>query len=59
MRSAVKGLFDAGGLQGVLHMLADDRATPRTSAAAAETELLRGACWVGPIRGFSREVSHQ
>ena len=46
MRTAVRGVFDAGGLQGVLHLLADDRAV----GGAMESELLRGACWVGPIR---------
>ena len=50
MRTAVRSLFDAGGLQGVVHLLADDRET----AGAGESELLRGACWVGsdpPIHG--------
>jgi hypothetical protein len=46
MRTAVRGAFDAGGLQGVLHLLSDDRAV----GGAMESELLRGACWVGPIR---------
>jgi len=49
MRAAVRSLFDAGGLQGVVHILADDRET----AGAGESELLRGACWVGPIRKFT------
>jgi hypothetical protein len=44
LRAAVKGLFEGGGLQAVLHVLADDR-----EGGAAESELLRGACWVGPV----------
>ena len=55
MRAAVRSLFDAGGLQGVVHILADDRDT----AGAGESELLRGACWFGPIRQFtSPEDAH-
>ena len=46
LRSTVRSLFEAGGLQGVLHLLADDREI----AGGGESELLRGACWVGPIR---------
>ena len=53
MRTAVRGVFDAGGLQAVLHLLADDRA----AAGAAESELLRGACWVGPIRQVLGEAA--
>jgi len=41
----VKQLFDTGGLQGVLHMLTDDR--PRLGAG--ESEFTRGACWIGPL----------
>jgi hypothetical protein len=47
-KSATRGLFEAGGLEGVLHILADDR----EMAGGGESELLRGACWVGPIRQF-------
>ena len=39
-------LFESDRLQGVLHVLNDDRG----AAGAGETELIRGACWVGPIR---------
>lgn len=49
MRTAVRALFDAGGLQGVVHILADDRDT----AGAGESELFRGACWTGPVRRFT------
>ena len=38
-------LFEADRLLGVLHLLHDDRG----AAGAGESELIRGACWVGPI----------
>jgi ABC-type transporter Mla MlaB component len=44
MKTTVRELFDTGGLQGVLHLLADDR-----ESGGGESELLRGACWVSPI----------
>ncbi len=49
LKSSIRGLFDAGGPEGVLHLLADDR----ESAGTAETELRRGACWIGAIKQFS------
>lgn len=45
LEPAVEHLFDGGGLQSVLHLLADDRA----DSGSGETEFTRGACWVGPI----------
>ncbi len=51
LRNTVRGVFEAGGLQGVLHLLADDREI----AGGGESELLRGACWVGPIRGAEKD----
>ncbi|HWD00664.1 MAG TPA: STAS domain-containing protein [Candidatus Sulfopaludibacter sp.] len=48
LKTAVRGLFDGGGLEGVLHLLADHR----DIAGAGESEFLRGACWVGPIGQF-------
>jgi hypothetical protein len=51
MAPAVRGLFDAGGLQGVLHLLADDREI----AGGGESELLRGACWVAPVAAVNRK----
>lgn len=46
LRNTVRGVFEAGGLEGVLHLLADDREI----AGGGESELRRGACWVGPVR---------
>lgn len=45
MEPLVKRLFEAGGLQGVLHLLSDDRA----NMGAGDSELTRGACWIGPL----------
>lgn len=44
----VKRLFETGGLQGVLHLLADDR----PGMGAGESEFTRGACWIGPLGRF-------
>jgi anti-anti-sigma factor len=46
LKTAVRSLFDGGGLQGVLHLLADDREI----AGGGESEFLRGACWVAPLK---------
>jgi anti-anti-sigma factor len=48
MNATVRGLFDSGGLKGVLHLLADDREI----AGGGESEFLRGACWIAPIAEF-------
>jgi anti-anti-sigma factor len=50
LRNTARGMFDAGGLQGVLHLLADDREI----GGGGESELLRGACWMSPIRQAAR-----
>ncbi len=44
----VKRLFETGGLQGVLHLLADDR----PGLGAGESEFTRGACWISPLGRF-------
>jgi anti-anti-sigma factor len=46
LNGTVTGLFEPDQLLGVMHLLYDDRAI----AGAGESELVRGACWVGPIR---------
>lgn len=43
---SVTELFESGSIQDVLHLLRDDR--PITGLG--ESELLSGACWVGPIK---------
>ena len=43
--ATVSTLFQAETLQGILHLLPDDREV----VGAGESEFVRGACWVGPI----------
>jgi len=45
LKATIKSVFEAETLQGVLHLLADDR----ESAAAAQSEFVRGSCWISPI----------
>jgi hypothetical protein len=48
LQPTIAKLFDTGGLQGVMHLLADDR----PSSGGGESVFLRGACWFGPIDRF-------
>ncbi|MGH8048092.1 MAG: STAS domain-containing protein, partial [Chthoniobacterales bacterium] len=41
----VRGIFEAGGLQSILHLLNDTR----DPEGSGDSEFLRGACWVAPI----------
>ncbi len=50
LRRTVASLFETESLLGVLHLLCDDRQIQ----GAGASELVRGACWVGPIREVSR-----
>jgi len=43
-------LFESAALEGVLHLIHDDRPI----VGGGESELVRGACWVGPIAGVGR-----
>ncbi len=43
---SVKSLFDSGTLQGVLHLLNDERPI----SGAGETQMLDGGCWLAPLR---------
>lgn len=45
VRTTVATLFESETLQGVLHLLADSREI----VGAGQSELIRGACWVGPV----------
>jgi anti-anti-sigma factor len=45
LKSTVSTLFESTSLQGVLHLLTDDREIE----GAGESEFVRGACWVAPI----------
>jgi anti-anti-sigma factor len=45
LKTTIKSVFEAETLQGVLHLLADDR----VSAVATQSEFVRGSCWISPI----------
>lgn len=45
LTKTVKELFENQTLLGVLHLLSDDRAF----AGAGQSQLVRGACWLGPL----------
>ncbi|PYX04829.1 MAG: hypothetical protein DMG88_23450 [Acidobacteria bacterium] len=52
LRATVKNLFEVQALENVLHLLGDDRAI----AGAGQSEFIRGACWIGPIREITSEA---
>ena len=45
LKHTVRSLFDNGSLQGVLHLLGDNR----SMEGVGESEFVRGAIWMGPI----------
>ena len=45
LKSTVTALFEAESLQGVLHLLSDDR----EAAGPQQSEFVRGACWIGAL----------
>jgi anti-anti-sigma factor len=45
LQASVASLFETETLQGILHLLTDDREI----TGAGQSELTRGACWIGPI----------
>jgi len=45
LKATVSTLFDMETLQGVLHLLTDDR----ESAGPQQSEFVRGACWIGAV----------
>jgi anti-anti-sigma factor len=51
LEPSVKSLFESGSIEDVLHLLRDDR--PITGSG--ESELLSGACWIGPIENVTSE----
>jgi anti-anti-sigma factor len=50
LKEAASGLFEVENLQGVLHLLNDER-----ESGAGQSEFLRGACWIGSIAEISAE----
>jgi hypothetical protein len=51
LKASIKTLFESQVLEGVLHLLHDDRAV----SAAGQSELVRGACWIAPISKIAVE----
>jgi anti-anti-sigma factor len=51
LKSSIKGLFEGQTLEGILHLLTDDRAL----SGSGQTELVRGACWIAPISRITTE----
>ena len=45
LKTTVSTLFETETLQGVLHLLTDDR----EAAGAQQSEFVRGACWIGAV----------
>jgi anti-anti-sigma factor len=50
LKEAASGLFELESLQGVLHLLNDER-----ESGAGQSEFFRGACWIGSIAEISVE----
>src|SRR5215467_8277472 len=44
LKESVGALFEGQSLEGILHLLSDDRGEARR-----ESELVRGACWIAPV----------
>jgi anti-anti-sigma factor len=53
LRTSIKTLFERQLLQGVLHLLNDDRST----ALGGQSELVRGACWLAPLAEINAEAA--
>lgn len=51
VNETVTTLFEAESLEGILHLLTDDR--PVTGAG--QSEFMQGACWFGPIQQITAE----
>ena len=47
LKSTVTALFESENLQGVLHLLTDDR----QAAGPQQSEFVRGACWISALSG--------
>jgi anti-anti-sigma factor len=45
LKASIKALFEGQALEGILHLLTDDRSI----SGAGESEFVRGACWITPI----------
>jgi anti-anti-sigma factor len=52
LKKTVKSLYQTQALQGLLHLLTDDRAI----AGAGQSEFVRGACWLAPLAETVEEI---
>jgi len=50
LKESVRALFEGQSLEGILHLLTDDRV-----GVSRESELVRGACWIAPIVKYRSE----
>jgi hypothetical protein len=50
LKESVRALFEGQSLEGILHLLADDR-----GGMNRESEFVRGACWIAPIAKLAGE----
>ena len=51
LKESVRALFEGQSLEGILHLLSDDRG----EAGGRESEFVRGACWIAPIGNIAGE----
>lgn len=51
LKESVRALFEGQSLEGILHLLCDDRG----EAGGRESEFVRGACWIAPIAKIAGE----
>lgn len=51
LKASIKMLFEGQTLEGILHLLGDDRAI----SGGGQSELVRGACWIAPISSIMVE----
>lgn len=49
LKESVRALFEGQSLEGILHLLCDDRG----EMGGRESEFVRGACWITPIRNVA------
>jgi anti-anti-sigma factor len=53
LKDSIKTLFERQALEGILHLLSDDRSI----TGGGQSELVRGACWMAPISNIVVERS--
>lgn len=51
LKESVRALFEDQALEGILHLLCDDRG----ETGGRESEFVRGACWIAPIAKLAGE----